>query len=244
MTAEKITGWDEAMKENKTIKREKLQWWDVVVVSIILFGFAIYNSTSIFFTTSTEVLEQGTVFTSLDNWFGIFTIIIELSLSYLYLKIRRFDFSQWKYRITWKGTLAAVGIFVLMSLAMDLLDIVHYGWKEATAYVGQGGIWYVLSEIDFSLILFSLMNGVYEEIFFLGVCTSVPESQQKGVLIYSLVIRTAFHTYQGMVSALGIGLIIGGIYYYLYKKKGQNLYPYMLSHSFADIFGVGFLALL
>lgn len=226
------------------MKRRQLEWWDVVILSLILFGGAIWSSTEFFLTASPEILAQGTEFTVLDNLYGIATILVELGLSYLYLRWRKFDFSQWKYKITWKGTAAAVGIFLLLSLGMDLVSIVSLGWAEATAYVGEGGIWYVLSEIDGSLIAFSLLNGVYEEIFFLGVCTAVPERQQKGVLCYSLLIRFSFHTYQGIPSALGIGFVIGGIYYLLYQKTSKNLYPYMLSHSFADIVGAGILPLL
>ncbi len=226
------------------MKRRELQWWDVVILSLILFGSAIWNSTVFLFTATPEMMEYATDFSVLDNLYGILSILVELGVSYVYLRWRKFDFSQWRYRITWKGTAAAVGIFLLMSLAMDLVTIVSYGWAEATAYVGQGGIFGVLAQIDGSLIAFSLLNGVYEEIFFLGVCTAVPEGQKKGVLAYSLVIRFSFHTYQGLSAALGIGFVIGGIYYLLYVKSNQNLYPYMLSHAFADIFGAGILPLL
>lgn len=233
-----------AKERNQPIKRKELQWWDVVIISLILFGSAIWTSTVIFLNTPTEILEQGTTFTAMDNWIGICTIVVELGISYLYLRWRNFDFSQWKYKITLPGTLAAVGIYLLLSMAMDVVSIVSVGWAEATAYVGQGGFWSLLAEVDISLILFSLLNGTYEEIFFLGVCTAVPERQRKGVLCYSLLIRFSFHTYQGIAAALGIGFVIGGIYYFLYRKKGENLYPYMLSHAFADIFGAGLLYLL
>lgn len=226
------------------MKRRELQWWDVVILSLILFSSAIWNSTVFLFTATPEMMEHATDFSVLDNLYGIFSILVELGVSYVYLRWRKFDFSQWSYRITWKGTAAAVGIFLLLSLATDLVTIVSYGWAEATAYVGQGGIFEVLAQIEGSLIAFSLLNGVYEEIFFLGVCTAVPEGQKKGVLAYSLMIRFSFHTYQGLSAALGIGFVIGGIYYLLYAKSSKNLYPYMLSHAFADIFGAGILPLL
>lgn len=232
------------MEESCTMKRKELEWWDVVVLSAVFFGFPIWNSTITLMTTSAEILAQGTEFTAADNWFGIVSIVIELTIGYFYLRWRKFDFSQWIYRVTGKGTVAAVGIFLLMSVAMDLVSILSVGWAEATAYIGQGGIWYVLAEVDFSLIAFSLLNGCYEEIFFLGVCTAVPERQKKGVFLYSLLIRFSFHTYQGISAAVGIGFVIGGIYYMLYRKGSKNLYPYMLSHSFADIFGAGILPLL
>ena len=235
------------MTENtqKTGRLAQLQWWDAVIVSAILFGGAIWNSTQTFLTVPPEVLEQGTEFTALDNWFGLLTILLELSAGWLYLRWRNFDFSRWKYKPTWRGTLAAVGIFLVMSLGMDAVSILSLGWTEATAYVGSLGILDVLGELDASLLIFSFMNGIYEEIFFLGVCTAVPKEQRKGVLAYSLVIRFSFHTYQGIPAALGIGFVIGGLYLlFYYKNEDRNLYPYMLSHAFADVFGAGLLYLL
>lgn len=226
------------------MKQKQLQWWDVVILSLILFGGAIWSSTTTFFTVSPEILAQGTEFTSADNYSAMFSTVIELLFAYIYLRWRQFDFSQWKYHITWKDTFYALGIFLLLSLSMDVVSILSLGWSEATAYVGELGILSALAEVDFSLVAFSLLNGFYEEIFFLGICTHVPKQQQKGVLLYSFVIRFSFHTYQGLASALGIGLLVGGIYYWLYQKKSQNLYPYMLSHSLADIIGLGILPLL
>ena len=95
-----------------------------------------------------------------------------------------------------------------------------------------------------SLIIFSLLNGVYEEIFFLGVCTSVEEKYKSWAFAYSLLIRFSFHTYQGIVAALGIGFVLGIIYYFLFIKSDKNLYPFMLAHSFADIVGASLLNLL
>ena len=226
------------------IKRKELQWWDVLALSVILFGFPIWNSTRIIFHASAGAAGGGTSFSANDNWFGILTTVIELGLGYLYLRLRKFDFSQWRYKITWKGTAGAVAIFMLMSLSMDVVSILSEGWRAATAYAGYPGILRAISEIDVSLIAFSLLNGAYEEIFFLGVCTMVPDRQKTPVLIYSLLIRFLFHTYQGFASALGIGVLVGALYYVLYRKSNRNLHPFMLSHSLADIFGASLIYLL
>ena len=226
------------------MKRQQLQWWDILILSIIFFGSAIYNSTVTYLNTSAEILSLGTEFTAADNWFSIGTILLELLLGYLYLHLRRFDFACWSYRPTWKGTMLAIGFFLLLSVTLDLVDILIYGWEEATAYVGQGGSSFLWQLVDPSLLLFSLLNGVYEEIFFLGICTVVSRKQMPWVLLYSLVVRFSFHTYQGLIPALEIGFLMGAIYLFLYRKSDRNLYPFMLSHTLGDIFGLGILTLL
>ncbi|UWH02138.1 CPBP family intramembrane metalloprotease [Corynebacterium silvaticum] len=100
-------------------------------------------------------------------------------------------------------------------------------------------------KIDASLVLFSLQNGFYEEIFFLGIFLSVAPKYRVAAFIFSLVVRTIFHTYQGLASALGIGLILGSIFYFLYtRSKDKNLYTFFLAHAICDVVGLAVLYLL
>lgn len=225
-------------------KRSTLAWWDVVLLSCILFGNAIVSSISAFVFTDPGSFSDNLVFDSADNWNAIGTTLLELLVAYVYLRVRRFDFSQWTYRVTWKGFAAAICAFVFLSLCMDLANVLFYGPHAAFANMGQGGYKALIDELDLSLVLFSLLNGFYEEIFFLGICTVVSRKAQIPIFLYSLVVRFSFHTYQGLFSALSIGLIVGCFYYVMYTRKSRNLFPWMMSHSLADIFGIGFIALL
>lgn len=226
------------------MKGKNLQWWDIIILSIIFFETAVYNSMSVYFSTDASILAQGTEFTAADNIYGIITILIELTIAFLYLKCRKFDFSQWKYKITIKDTIFAIGIYIFVSLALDAADIFILGWDYATNFVGTNGYLEVIKSIDLSLILFSFLNGFYEEIFFLGICFAVPDSQRFFVILYSFVVRYSFHTYQGILPAVEIGFLLGGLYFIMFKRSQKNLYPFMLAHAFADIFGAGILGLL
>ncbi|WP_153052902.1 type II CAAX prenyl endopeptidase Rce1 family protein, partial [Streptococcus suis] len=65
----------------------------------------------------------------------------------------------------------------------------------------------------------------------------------KWAFLYSLIIRCSFHTYQGLISALGLGLILGTIFYLLYQKiKPKNLLPFFLAHAVADVIGLTILS--
>ena len=93
-------------------------------------------------------------------------------------------------------------------------------------------------------IAYALLNGFYEEFFFLGLLTSVKEKHKWWALLYSTIIRISFHTYQGLVWALVIGVVYGLFYYFLYKYKVKNLLPFFLMHALADMFGSSLMYLL
>ncbi len=93
-------------------------------------------------------------------------------------------------------------------------------------------------------IAYGLLNGFYEEFFFLGLLTSVKDKYKWLVLLFSTIVRVSFHTYQGMLWALVIGVAFGLLYYFLYEYKVKNLLPFFLVHALADMFGSSLIYLL
>lgn len=104
----------------------------------------------------------------------------------------------------------------------------------------QGGAFMqLITGIRFSTIIYAVLNGFYEEFFFLGICTAVQDKYKKWVFIYSLFIRFSFHTYQGLSIAVGLGVVLGTFFYFLYtKSKTKNLLPFFIAHTIADISGL------
>ena len=93
-------------------------------------------------------------------------------------------------------------------------------------------------------IVYGLLDGFYEEFFFLGLLTSVKDKYKWWVLLFSTLVRVSFHTYQGMLWALVIGVAFGLLYYFLYEYKVKNLLPFFLVHALADMFGSSLIYLL
>ncbi len=239
------------MKLQKIRRRKQdftteLKWFDILILTVILFSNAIYTSTIQYISSSNaESFEGATDFSTAQNYSGFRMQLALLLLALLYLWIRNFDFSKWKLRITPKSILYSVLLFLFIALLMDIFFLV-------TAFM-QGGFAYArsfitptdLPKIDFSLVLYSLLNGIYEEIYFLGMCLSVNSKKMKGAFLFSLLVRFSFHTYQSMLPAIGISLILGTVYYLLYEKSNRkNLFPFFLSHSIADMIGSGILGYL
>ncbi|HHW7507755.1 TPA: CPBP family intramembrane glutamic endopeptidase [Mannheimia haemolytica] len=227
------------MQNNKTTY---LNWYDLCVLTLILFGEAIYTSTQQYFIT-TEMqgnFEENLTFSNEQNYWALLTQLALLLIAMGYLKWRNFDFSRWVIRPSWLAFFSGIGLFILLSLAMDLYFETLYGVYNL---VYPEPFLAVLREVNISTVLYAILNGFYEEIFFLGICLAVKPEYLKWAVIYSLIIRVSFHTYQGMESALGLGIWLGLIIYLLYSRsKDKNLLPFWVAHSIADILGLSLLA--
>lgn len=228
--------------QNEKIKN--LKFLDIFILTLIMFSYFIYSSNFLHLDdfSSAQTIE----FTSKMNYEALILQLILLILAFFYLWLRRFDFSILKIKFDIKSILLGIFIFVGVSLIFDLyfmiVDEIILFFYDVDFYENQAIslVESKFSHIDFSLIIYSLLNGFYEEIFFLGLCLSVTSKNIKFAFLYSLVIRYSFHTYQGTISAIAIGLILGTIYYVLYTKmRDKNLTPFFISHCFGDIFGMG-----
>lgn len=224
------------------MKRTYLNIWDVVILTVIFFGLAIYTSTSQYFllTQDAVTVEENLTFSTLQNYQAFLTQFILLMIAFGYLKWRNFDFSQWHIKPSLKSLLQGAGLFIVLSLAMDLYYAVIYGFNVSDNSVSFLS---VLREVRFSTVLYAILNGFYEEIFFLGICLVVKPNYLKWALLYSLIIRVSFHTYQGLETALGLGIWLGLIIYLFYSRsKEKNLFPFWIAHSIADVFGLSVMA--
>ncbi len=227
-------------------KRKYLTWWDILFITVIMIGIGMYQSNIIYLArlqSSVTDYPDKTIFTLWDNLRGILVQSVQLIVAILYLKLRNFDFVQWKFKISIRDTIFGIFLFIICAVLMDIWITIWDYLIFFTLYTPEilKPTFITSSFLSFSLsnILYALLNGPYEELFFLGVCLSVKPEYRIWAFWYSMAIRISFHTYQGIGSAFGIGIILTVIYYHFYVRKSGNLYPYFLSHAVADIFGLG-----
>ncbi|HFI0420227.1 TPA: CPBP family intramembrane glutamic endopeptidase [Streptococcus suis] len=226
-------------------KKKYISPVDLLVVAVILFGEGIFNSTLQcigLFTQQTSLTENLT-FTPLDNIKALLIQLVWLSLALAYLIWRKVDIFQLTKRIFWTPwvPLQALLIFGLAAFCMDIFHLLTY---QLTSPV-MPSMFNLLPHIDITLLAYSLLNGFYEEIFFLGLCFMVKPENSKWILPFSLLVRASFHTYQGLVAGIGLGLIVGLLFHFLYQKRQpRNLLPFFLAHSLADVIGLTILSYL
>ena len=232
-----------------------LKWFDILIVTVLMFGEFIIRSTQQFMEslspsavasvaeTTTNVASDGAAYSS------NFTFqLMMLGINFLYLMIRNYDFKQLPIHWNWSIIFWVPFIFALVGLFGDLVTTLtgkyNYFNPDLFAYIDFTQIIGKFLALSPIAIAYALLNGFYEEFFFLGLLTSVKEKHKCLVLLYSTIIRVSFHTYQGLVWALVIGVVYGLFYYFLYKYKIKNLFPFFLMHALADMFGSSLIYLL
>lgn len=229
-------------------KIQTLTWYDILALTVIFFGFAIYTSSlyliELVAKNSAQIVDPPQI-SVWQNYESLITQLLLLAAALAYLKFRSFDFSQWKIRFSVKAVLAGIALFVLPALCMDIYylfitpllpQIGNAAAQEASSQSAHG---FSLHAFIISL-LYALLNGTYEELFFLGVCLAVPSKHKLKAFLFSLLIRFSFHTYMGVYTALGLSLICGTVYFVFYTRaKERNLLPFFISHTIADILGLG-----
>lgn len=181
------------------------------------------------------------LFSATDNYGALALQAGLLLLALLYLWLRRFDFKVWTIRFNIKAVAGGVLIFLAAALLLDIYFMLTNPLTALLPFPGPIGAFFGSETV--SSVIYALLNGVYEEIYFLGICLAVRKEHLKWALPFSLLIRVSFHTYQGMISALGIGLLFGIFMYLMYRRsKDRNLLPFFIAHAIGDIFGLGVLS--
>ena len=228
--------------ENKERLRY-LAWFDILILTVIFWGEGIYTSTVSYIALiqGATTVDDNLTFSAADNYGALTLQAGLLLLALLYLWLRRFDFKAWKIRFNLKAVAFGVLIFLAAALLLDIYFLLTDPLANVLPVPGPIGVFFGSETV--SGVTYALLNGVYEELYFLGICLAVRKEHLKWAVPFSLLIRVSFHTYQGMLSALGIGLLFGIFMYLLYRRsKDRNLLPFFIAHAIGDIFGLGILS--
>ena len=224
-------------------KINHLKWFDILVLTLILWGEGIYTSTASYIALiqGSSTVDDNLTFSATDNYGALALQAGLLLLALLYLWLRRFDFKAWTIRFNIKAVASGVLIFLAAALLLDIYFLLTDPLTGVLPFPGPIGAFFVNETV--SSVIYALLNGVYEELYFLGICLAVRKEHLKWAVPFSLLIRVSFHTYQGIISALGIGLLFGIFMYLLYRRSNdRNLLPFFIAHAIGDIFGLGILS--
>lgn len=217
---------------------------DLIVLSFILFGPALYSSLK---ATKSELCDFNDVceFSSKENISAFIMQFVQLFLAIIYLRFRGIEPFCFKFDISLIATIHALLLFFVFGFCMDVITSLKCGFKWIPKLLKNNiPILSALQDIDFTIVLISILNGFYEEFFFLAILSYVEPKYTVIALIIMLIVRVLIHTYQGWSVALFIGLGIGLIHYLLFAHYCDNLFIYVLSHILSDLFGLSFINLI
>ena len=218
---------------------KELRWFDIAVITLLMFGQFIYRSTELYLAsfapaastgateTATNTASEGAAFSSNFNF-----QLLMLFLTILYLLLRRFDFKQLPIRMSWSVLLWTPLIFVVVGFFGDIVTTLsgEYNYFDPTlwSYVDLLEIFRKFAELTPMAILYGLLNGFYEEFFFLGLMTSVKDKYKWWALAYSTIIRISFHTYHAV--GLGYRSSVRSLLLFPLQVQGQEPLAF-LSHA-------------
>ena len=221
---------------------EYLKWYDVVILTAIMFGTAIFSSA----TAKLEENDQRSYeFSSTENWWALATQGIQLFIAIGYLWLRNFDFSKWNFDIGVKEIGLSILIFSICGILMDFLTSLNIGFYWIPKTIKSSiPILDAVREANISTVIYSVFNGLYEEMFFLGIALAIEPKFLVVGFIYSLAVRIIFHTYQGLWTAVTMGLNLGLVYFLLYTNVNDNLLIFAVAHGIADLLGLSLVNIL
>ena len=171
------------MKILKLIRPEKplkeLNWFDIAIVTAIMFGQFIVWSTELFLTSLQPVAQTVTAATETATntardgaaYSSNFTLqIILLTLALAYLILRNFDFKQLPIRFKWSVLFWVPLIFAIVGLFGDIVTTVSgeydYFNINLLPFIDPMQIIHKFLALCPMASAYALLNGFYEEFFF------------------------------------------------------------------------------
>jgi membrane protease YdiL (CAAX protease family) len=133
-------------------------------------------------------------------------------------------------RPSWSGLLIGAGLFIGGRILISLVLPLAPHPAETPIEEMAAGAHVSLS----TLIPVAIVNGTYEEVFLLGYLgRGLRRYGASTVVGIVLLVRLLYHTYQGPLGALAVGLygLVVGVYF----QWSGRLFPVVAAHIIADI---------
>jgi uncharacterized protein len=211
---------------------------EFVVVMGIAFGWFSLSSLLGFTEFFSNAIPTDPLATEPEDLYRIMVYeAVALLLIAILLRVRHWQLWQFNLQITWRTTLAGLGLagadLLLYFLALTL--VFEPFFPASTALYPDE----VSASLDVTTTaVFSLLNGFYEEVLVVGyVYLALAARQGFGFALFvSLTIRLLYHLYQGPIALVSV-IPMGGLFFYIYARY-RRLWPLVLAHSLLDFIGL------
>lgn len=215
------------IKKEKSVYNSKLELFIVVLLG---FGFLAFNSTiSILYADTTKGIQVS----NYGAYYNTLYQIIILTLVGIFLKYRGWKLSDFNLSFKFRMIFIAILLFYITNFLINITfgistilgsDVINTGNKPTLTINAD---W-------LSLTMIIVINSIYEELLLIGYLFKRLERLNPVlVIIFSMLVRLSFHTYQGWYSLISIPAIalVFGIYYINFKK----LWPLIIAHGINNL---------
>jgi uncharacterized protein len=195
---------------------------EFAIVILVAFGMFAYGA----IIGWTRGLRNDVITDAALFWMATYELFAFLIIA-TFLRARQWKLSDFHPQASWKLT----GAGVLLTLGILLYStVISTGFRTWFEFRSLN-----TSQLDFgTVLLFSVVNGIYEETLVVGyVVGCLARQSTPVVIISSALIRFSYHVYQGPEAVLFI-LPLGLMFAYLYVKY-RRLWPLVLCHIILDI---------
>lgn len=185
--------------EQNASKRATLAWYDILILTVIFWGIGIVSSTHAYIELArgTATIDENLVFSAADNYIMLAQQAVCLAAAGIYLWFRRFDFKSWNIRFSIKAVGIGCLIFLGGAMLMDAYSLIAWPLEEIAPFPHIIGAFFENELV--STVIYAVFNGVYEEIYFLGICLAVKPEHRKWAVPFSLLVRVSFQHLSGNV---------------------------------------------
>lgn len=201
---------------------------EFALVITLAFGYFILGSVLMVFTPQAEtaVSEDG-LWSIMVYELGVLTILTA------FLAVRGWDPKQLGLLPSRTDPAVAVALGIVAYIAFIALWLTLGRSVPGAAAIPEGTI-----EHDLRLgtvLVFSLVNGIFEEIFVCGyVISALRKTRSVAFAInVSIAIRLSYHLYQGPAGVVGI-IPVGLVFAHWFARTGR-LWPVAIAHCLFDI---------
>lgn len=204
--------------------------FDLVLVTAICFG--------LFILSSLDGVIQGFPPHRVTDQQLASLIFIELSATMVavtYMRFRGHDMRKLFPSPTVNGALVGGALYLLtLAIALPLQALLGH---DATLS-GTNGAFHPEGVSMAMVLLGSVVNGMYEEIFLLGFLQRALKPSEGHFAVGTvLLVRLSYHLYQGPGGVLFVA-VFGVVAGYYYLKTGK-LWPAVVAHMIGDVVGLG-----
>lgn len=204
--------------------KSTLTWAEAGTVTAICFG--------LFILFALQAAVEGFPAARVTDDGNLLTVGLELVLGgfgLLYLRLRQFELRALLPQPTVRDSLLGLGVAATAWLGawVVMLAVHSPGQREMVEFSTEGAS-------TLSLVMLSVVNGGYEEVFLLGVLARGLRCFGLSVAVgLPLLVRVLYHVYQGPLGVVAVGTV-GLVLTLAYVATGR-LWPAVFAHILLDL---------